>query len=80
MRQSNRLRVSLRTLATLLLTTTGIESACRATIAGQGRVVDRSAQDRSTSEGQAYAMFFALVTNDRVQFDKTPGVDAAEPC
>jgi endoglucanase len=36
----------------------------------QGRVVDHSAQDRTTSEGQAYAMFFALVANDRPCFDK----------
>lgn len=36
----------------------------------QGRVIDRSTGDRTTSEGQAYAMFFALVTNDRAHFDK----------
>ena len=35
----------------------------------QGRVIDRSAGDRTTSEGQAYAMFFALVDNDRKRFD-----------
>ena len=35
-----------------------------------GRVIDRSAQDRTTSEGEAYAMFFALVANDRPRFDK----------
>jgi len=40
------------------------------TIDQQGRVVDRTAQDRTTSEGQAYAMFFALVANDRPCFDK----------
>jgi endo-1,4-beta-D-glucanase Y len=39
----------------------------------QGRVIDRSAQDRTTSEGEAYAMFFALVANDRVRFDKVLG-------
>lgn len=35
-----------------------------------GRVVDKS-DDRkvTTSEGQSYAMFFALVTNDQVTFD-----------
>jgi len=38
-------------------------------IDSQGRVIDHSAQDRSTSEGQAYAMFFALVANDRTRFD-----------
>ncbi len=36
----------------------------------QGRVIDRSAGDRTTSEGQAYAMFFALVDNDQKHFDK----------
>ncbi len=36
----------------------------------QGRVIDRSAGDRTTSEGEAYAMFFALVDDDRAHFDK----------
>lgn len=35
-----------------------------------GRVVDRTANSRSTSEGQAYALFFALVANDRMRFDR----------
>ena len=35
----------------------------------QGRIVDHSAGDRTTSEGQAYAMFFALVANDKARFD-----------
>ena len=35
----------------------------------QVRVIDRDAGDRTTSEGQAYAMFFALVANDRARFD-----------
>ena len=35
----------------------------------QIRVIDRDAGDRTTSEGQAYAMFFALVANDRTRFD-----------
>ena len=39
-------------------------------IDGQGRVIDRSSGDRTTSEGQAYAMFFALVGNDRASFDR----------
>ena len=34
-----------------------------------GRVIDHSASDRTTSEGQAYAMFFALVDDDRGRFD-----------
>jgi len=36
----------------------------------QGRVIDHSAGDRTTSEGQAYAMFFALVDNDKSRFGK----------
>ena len=39
-------------------------------IDAQGRVIDHSAQDWTTSEGQAYGMFFALVANDRSRFDK----------
>ncbi len=35
----------------------------------QVRVIDRDDGDRSTSEAQAYAMFFALVANDRPRFD-----------
>ncbi|WP_244943654.1 cellulose synthase complex periplasmic endoglucanase BcsZ [Xanthomonas massiliensis] len=36
-----------------------------------GRVVDLATPDkRSTSEGQAYAMFFALLANDAVLFEK----------
>src|SRR5262245_48780456 len=35
----------------------------------QIRVIDRDASDRTTSEAQAYAMFFALVANDRARFD-----------
>ena len=39
-------------------------------VAGDGRVIDRSANDRSTSEGQAYALFFSLVANDRALFQR----------
>jgi endoglucanase len=35
----------------------------------QVRVIDHDAGDRTTSEGQAYGMFFALVANDRARFD-----------
>jgi endoglucanase len=35
-----------------------------------GRVVEHSANDRTTSEGQAYGLFFALVDNDRARFAK----------
>jgi endoglucanase len=46
------------------------DSYNRIIIDQQGRVIDHSAQDRTTSEGQSYAMFFALVANDRSRFDK----------
>lgn len=39
-------------------------------VQADGRVLDRTAGDRSTSEGQAYALFFALVANDRALFDR----------
>jgi endo-1,4-beta-D-glucanase Y len=39
-------------------------------IDAQGRVIDRSAANQTTSEGQAYAMFFALVDNDRITFER----------
>lgn len=39
-------------------------------VSADGRVVDvGSADDRTVSEGQAYALFFALVANDRATFD-----------
>ncbi len=34
-----------------------------------GRVIDFNAGDHTTSEGQAYALFFALAANDRPTFD-----------
>jgi endoglucanase len=39
-------------------------------ISPEGRVIDHNAQDHTTSEGQSYAMFFALVANDRSSFDR----------
>lgn len=39
-------------------------------IDGQGRVIDRQGGDRTTSEGQSYALFFALVANDQERFDR----------
>lgn len=39
-------------------------------IQDDGRVVDHTAEDRSTSEGQAYGLFFALVANDRLHFNQ----------
>jgi endo-1,4-beta-D-glucanase Y len=39
-------------------------------LSGDGRVIDHgSMSDITTSEGQAYSMFFALVANDRTRFD-----------
>ncbi len=39
-------------------------------LSDDGRVIDRSQEDlRTVSEGQAYAMFFALVAADRAAFD-----------
>lgn len=34
-----------------------------------GRIVDLTFDRKSTSEGQSYALFFALVANDRARFD-----------
>jgi len=39
-------------------------------IDAQGRVIDPQGDARTTSEGQSYAMFFALADNDRATFDK----------
>jgi endoglucanase len=45
------------------------QNYARGFLDSQIRVIDRDAGDRTTSEGQAYAMFFALVANDRSRFD-----------
>ena len=39
-------------------------------IEADGRVVDLTFDQKSTSEGQSYGMFFALVANDRARFDQ----------
>ena len=39
-------------------------------IDAQGRVFDPQGDQHTTSEGQAYAMFFALADNDRATFDR----------
>lgn len=46
------------------------ESYARRFLSDDGRVVDRTAADRTTSEGQAYGLFFALAANDRPRFDR----------
>ena len=43
----------------------------RHTVSSDGRVIDASTPQQVTvSEGQAYALFFALVANDRATFDR----------
>lgn len=37
---------------------------------GSGRIIDHVGGDRTTSEAQAYAMFFALVAGDRARYDR----------
>ena len=67
----------------IALGTLSIQTGCRAEVPwplwqqyrakfidGSGRVIDHSAGEKTTSEGIAYAMFFALVSNDRGTFDK----------
>lgn len=44
------------------------EAFARVFVQADGRVIDRTAGDRSTSEAQAYALFFALVANDSQRF------------
>ncbi|EKS66836.1 MULTISPECIES: cellulose synthase complex periplasmic endoglucanase BcsZ [Caballeronia] len=43
-------------------------------VQADGRVIDRSTEaQQTTSEGQSYALFFALVANDRATFDRVLG-------
>lgn len=47
------------------------ESFKQTTLSADGRVIDNSTPQQVTvSEGQAYALFFALVANDRATFDR----------
>jgi endoglucanase len=39
-------------------------------VQADGRVIDLTFERKTTSEGQAYALFFALVANQQPQFDK----------
>ncbi|MFN4263394.1 MAG: cellulose synthase complex periplasmic endoglucanase BcsZ [Thioalkalivibrionaceae bacterium] len=39
-------------------------------VSADGRVIDHAAESITTSEGQSYAMFFALVVDDRELFDR----------
>lgn len=38
-------------------------------VQADGRIIDWTFEQKSTSEGQSYALFFALVANDRPRFD-----------
>ncbi len=82
-RASSGYRICRAIVVAALLCAAPFEQGCRAQqrwpfwdryaqqiIDGQGRVVDHAGGDRTTSEGQAYALFFALVANDRDHFDK----------
>ncbi len=66
-------------LSTLLITLLGATSSAQDWLSlwksytagfmdNQIRVIDHDAGDRTTSEGQAYGMFFALIANDRSRF------------
>jgi endoglucanase len=46
------------------------ESYAASFIDSQGRVIDSDESGRTTSEGQAYALFFALVADDRERFGR----------
>jgi endoglucanase len=49
------------------------EAFAKVFVQADGRVIDRTAGDRSTSEAQAYGLFFALVANDRPRFERILG-------
>jgi endoglucanase len=71
-----------RLLPAILLVMTGVTGECKPQpwamwdsyaarfVDGQGRVIDPQGDSRTTSEGQSYALFFALVDNDRPRFDR----------
>ena len=46
------------------------ESFRRHAIQSDGRVIERRADDGTTSETQAYGLSFALVADDRAQFER----------
>jgi len=49
------------------------ERYARETLSADGRVMEHAREARTTSEGQAYALFFSLVANDRSRFDRMLG-------
>ncbi len=46
------------------------ESYAQMFLDAQGRIVEHDEKSKTTSEAQAYALFFALVANDQPRFDK----------
>ena len=71
---------ALLAVAVMFATGSALASSCawpdwdhfkRSTLSADGRVIDASTPQQVTvSEGQAYALFFALVANDRPTFDR----------
>ena len=49
------------------------QAFARVFVQADGRVIDRTAGSRSTSEAQAYGLFFAFVANDRERFARILG-------
>lgn len=47
-----------------------LESFRREAIQIDGRLIERQVNEKTISEAQAYALFFALVANDRGQFER----------
>lgn len=45
------------------------EGFCQSFLQNDGRIVDHTGGGHSTSEGQAYALFFALLSGDRKRFE-----------
>lgn len=45
------------------------EAFCRRFLQADGRIVDLTFERKSTSEGQSYGLFLALVANDRARFE-----------
>jgi endoglucanase len=56
----------------------GWQRFSRRFITPEGRVVDRTFGGKTTSEGQSYGLFFALVAGDRGRFEKIRRWTAAE--
>lgn len=56
----------------------GWERFSRRFITPEGRVVDRTFGGKTTSEGQSYGLFFALVAGDRSSFERIRRWTAAE--